>query len=202
MVPLEWHLPDRVLTIGRRPLIMGIVNVTPDSFSDGGQHSATDAAIAHGLRLIEEGADLLDIGGESTRPGAAPVRAGRGGASRRSRRCRSGEANARAAFRGHLQSRGRSRLLSRRRDNRQRHHGFDRRRCHVIGCCRSAGRRRSSCTCRERRQPCNLPPLTRTWSPRSSSFLRTAVAGCRRDGYSGGPHCSRSRHRLRQDGQA
>jgi dihydropteroate synthase len=73
MVPLEWHLPDRVLTIGRRPLIMGIVNVTPDSFSDGGQHVATDAAAAHGTRLIEEGADLLDIGGESTRPGAAPV---------------------------------------------------------------------------------------------------------------------------------
>jgi dihydropteroate synthase len=73
MRALEWHLPDRVLTIGRRPLIMGIVNVTPDSFSDGGQHNTSDAAIAHGLHLIEEGADLLDIGGESTRPGATPV---------------------------------------------------------------------------------------------------------------------------------
>ena len=56
-----------------RPRIAGIVNVTPDSFSDGGQHLATAAAIAHGLRLAEEGADLLDIGGESTRPGAEPV---------------------------------------------------------------------------------------------------------------------------------
>ncbi|HZI83984.1 MAG TPA: dihydropteroate synthase [Casimicrobiaceae bacterium] len=52
---------------------MGIVNVTPDSFSDGGQFSSADAAIAHGLRLVEEGADLLDVGGESTRPGAEPT---------------------------------------------------------------------------------------------------------------------------------
>ena len=53
-----------------RPRIMGIVNVTPDSFSDGGLHASTQAAIAHGLQLAEEGADILDIGGESTRPGA------------------------------------------------------------------------------------------------------------------------------------
>ena len=52
---------------------MGIVNVTPDSFSDGGRHPSCDAALEHALRLIEEGADLLDIGGESTRPGALPV---------------------------------------------------------------------------------------------------------------------------------
>ena len=56
-----------------RPLVMGIVNVTPDSFSDGGIYLARDAAIAHGKRLIEHGADILDIGGESTRPGAAPA---------------------------------------------------------------------------------------------------------------------------------
>lgn len=70
---MHWPLPDRVLTIGRRPLVMGIVNVTPDSFSDGGQHAATAAAIAHGLALVENGADILDIGGESTRPGSQPV---------------------------------------------------------------------------------------------------------------------------------
>ena len=52
---------------------MGIVNVTPDSFSDGGQFQSVDKAIAHGLQLLTEGADILDIGGESTRPGAAPV---------------------------------------------------------------------------------------------------------------------------------
>src|SRR5712691_411874 len=69
----EWRLRDRVLLFERRPLVMGIVNVTPDSFSDGGQHASTDAAVAHALRLIDQGADLLDIGGESTRPGAAPV---------------------------------------------------------------------------------------------------------------------------------
>lgn len=56
-----------------RTHVMGIVNVTPDSFSDGGQFSSTELAVAHGLKLIEEGADILDIGGESTRPGATPV---------------------------------------------------------------------------------------------------------------------------------
>ena len=62
----------RILRLDR-PQVMGIVNVTPDSFSDGGAHDTTDAAVAHALRLVEEGADLLDIGGESTRPGAAEV---------------------------------------------------------------------------------------------------------------------------------
>lgn len=56
-----------------RPLIMGVVNVTPDSFSDGGDHADAGAAIAHGRKLVADGADILDIGGESTRPGAAPV---------------------------------------------------------------------------------------------------------------------------------
>lgn len=56
-----------------RPGVMGIVNVTPDSFSDGGRFLARDAAVAHGLRLREEGADLIDVGGESTRPGSDPV---------------------------------------------------------------------------------------------------------------------------------
>jgi dihydropteroate synthase len=69
----EWHLPDRVLDLAPRPLVMGIVNVTPDSFSDGGQFASAEAAVAHGLELVRQGADLLDVGGESTRPGAAPV---------------------------------------------------------------------------------------------------------------------------------
>ena len=55
------------------PRVMGIVNVTPDSFSDGGRLSSVEAAVAHGLRLVDQGADLLDVGGESTRPGAEPV---------------------------------------------------------------------------------------------------------------------------------
>lgn len=56
-----------------QPLVMGVVNVTPDSFSDGGRFERADRAVAHGLELLEQGADLLDIGGESTRPGAEPV---------------------------------------------------------------------------------------------------------------------------------
>lgn len=56
-----------------RPRVVGIVNATPDSFSDGGEHATVDSAVAHGLRLAEEGADVLDVGGESTRPGAGNV---------------------------------------------------------------------------------------------------------------------------------
>src|SRR5437660_387239 len=68
-----WRLRGRDLPLGTRCLVMGIVNVTPDSFSDGGRFVQTDAAIAHGLELVRQGADLLDIGGESTRPGSQPV---------------------------------------------------------------------------------------------------------------------------------
>jgi dihydropteroate synthase len=68
-----WRLREHSFDIGRRALVMGIVNVTPDSFSDGGQFLSNKAAIAHGLELVRQGADLLDIGGESTRPGAQPV---------------------------------------------------------------------------------------------------------------------------------
>ncbi len=68
-----WTLRSRALPFGDRPLLMGIVNVTPDSFSDGGRFFDPQAAIDHGLRLAAEGADLLDIGGESTRPYSSPV---------------------------------------------------------------------------------------------------------------------------------
>ncbi|MDB5509296.1 MAG: folP, partial [Hyphomicrobiales bacterium] len=63
------------LRLDARPLVMGILNVTPDSFSDGGLHDESDAAVAHGLRLVAEGADIVDVGGESTRPGHSPVEA-------------------------------------------------------------------------------------------------------------------------------
>ncbi|MCI0460256.1 MAG: dihydropteroate synthase [Gemmataceae bacterium] len=68
-----WDLAKQTLRFEDRPLIMGIVNVTPDSFSDGGRYTAVEAAVRHGLDLITQGADLLDLGGESTRPGATPV---------------------------------------------------------------------------------------------------------------------------------
>jgi dihydropteroate synthase len=73
MSNLSWQLRDRLLDLDQQPLIMGIVNATPDSFSDGGKYATPDLAIGHGMRLVEEGADLLDIGGESSRPGATPV---------------------------------------------------------------------------------------------------------------------------------
>lgn len=69
---LEFSCGKYQLTLNR-PHVMGIVNVTPDSFSDGGKFSSTDLAVEHALKLIAEGADILDIGGESTRPGAATV---------------------------------------------------------------------------------------------------------------------------------
>src|SRR3546814_577088 len=64
----------RILKLDR-PRVLGIINVTPDSFSDGGEHATVEAAVAHGLRLAGEGADVLDVGGESTRPGANDVSA-------------------------------------------------------------------------------------------------------------------------------
>ncbi len=66
----QWNLGSRTLELGKRTLIMGIVNVTPDSFSDGGQFLDHEKAIAHAESLIADGADVIDIGGESTRPGA------------------------------------------------------------------------------------------------------------------------------------
>ena len=68
-----WKIGDRVVDVSRRGLIMGVLNVTPDSFSDGGKFFALDKAVERGLQIAAEGADILDIGGESTRPGAEAV---------------------------------------------------------------------------------------------------------------------------------
>ena len=68
-----WRIRGRGHDLSRRGWIMGILNVTPDSFSDGGSFATTDAAVRHGLHMVAEGAGVLDIGGESTRPGASPV---------------------------------------------------------------------------------------------------------------------------------
>ncbi len=72
---LPWRLRTKTLAAGRIPCLMGVLNVTPDSFSDGGRFFEPAAAVDHGLRLAAEGADLLDLGGQSTRPGAEPVAA-------------------------------------------------------------------------------------------------------------------------------
>ncbi|EAU63486.1 dihydropteroate synthase, partial [Stigmatella aurantiaca] len=71
--PASLRLGERDFPFGARTYVMGVVNVTPDSFSDGGRHASAEAAIAHGLKLAEAGADVLDVGGESTRPGSRPV---------------------------------------------------------------------------------------------------------------------------------
>ena len=72
----NWKVRDHVLTIGERTLIMGVVNVTPDSFSDGGRFLDPDAAAAHAMLLEQQGADIIDIGAESTRPGSERINTG------------------------------------------------------------------------------------------------------------------------------
>src|SRR4029077_1368213 len=74
----DWNIGSRVLALGKRTLVMGVVNVTPDSFFDGGQFLDREKAVEHALRLLDEGADIIDVGGESTRPGAK-VSSGEGG---------------------------------------------------------------------------------------------------------------------------
>lgn len=70
---VDWQLRTRALALGERTVLMGILNVTPDSFSDGGRYYSEGTAVDQGLRLLDEGADVLDVGGESTRPGAVAV---------------------------------------------------------------------------------------------------------------------------------
>jgi dihydropteroate synthase len=73
--PVVWSIRDRILSTVDHTLVMGVVNVTPDSFSDGGQFVAIGEAVAHGVSMWAQGADIIDVGGESTRPGAEPVSA-------------------------------------------------------------------------------------------------------------------------------
>src|SRR6204780_21364 len=83
-VGAQWRIRTRTLELGRRTVVMGVVNITPASFSDGGSFLEPEAAVAHGLKLIDEGADILDLGAESTRPGShagGPDAAGSPGAA-------------------------------------------------------------------------------------------------------------------------
>ena len=70
---LIWRCRGRETVCGPRTRIMGILNTTPDSFSDGGKFQTLEKAVAHALRMVEEGAEIIDVGGESTRPGAEPI---------------------------------------------------------------------------------------------------------------------------------
>src|ERR1035437_5074307 len=69
----QWKIGGQMADLSRQGLIMGILNVTPDSFSDGGQYCDAKKAVAHGVEMAEQGAQIIDVGGESTRPGAEPV---------------------------------------------------------------------------------------------------------------------------------
>src|SRR2546430_4186080 len=69
----EWKIGRRSLAYGERTLVMGVLNVTPDSFSDGGEFFSFDKALAHAEQMIAEGADIIDVGGESTRPGGVAI---------------------------------------------------------------------------------------------------------------------------------
>lgn len=73
IMEFQWHVGNRILSAANGPLLMGILNVTPDSFSDGGQHDEVAAAVNHAKQLIADGADVIDVGGESTRPGSTAV---------------------------------------------------------------------------------------------------------------------------------
>jgi dihydropteroate synthase len=75
MTRRAWKIGDQILDLSKQGVIMGVLNVTPDSFSDGGEFFGTEAAVARGIQIAAEGADIIDIGGESTRPGAEPVSA-------------------------------------------------------------------------------------------------------------------------------
>jgi dihydropteroate synthase len=72
-VTRQWQIKDRSLPIGERTLIMGVLNVTPDSFSDGGEFFSPEKAVEHAEQMIAEGVDIIDVGGESTRPGGEPI---------------------------------------------------------------------------------------------------------------------------------
>ncbi len=76
MIATHWRVGGNVVDLTTRALLMGVLNVTPDSFSDGGEFFATEAAVKHGLEMVHGGAELIDIGGESTRPGAKPISPG------------------------------------------------------------------------------------------------------------------------------
>ena len=73
MEATRWKIGEEVLDLTNRAMLMGVLNVTPDSFSDGGEFFATEAAVKHGLEMARSGAEIIDVGGESTRPGAQPV---------------------------------------------------------------------------------------------------------------------------------
>ena len=75
----EWHLRNRTLKLGQKTLIMGVLNVTPDSFSDAGEFLNPSTALEHALHMMDNGADILDLGGESTRPNSTPLEAAEDG---------------------------------------------------------------------------------------------------------------------------
>ena len=193
---MQWQCRDRILDLGA-PVVMGVLNVTPDSFSDGGRFTERDAALRHARRMIEEGAAIIDIGGESTRPGAAPA-----SRRRRTRPRRSGDRGAaarigRVHFRRHEQTRSHARRL---RGGR----GHHQRRARAAGARRAVrGRERTRAgVCLMHMQG---EPRTMQAAPRYedvvtevSAFLADRLAACRAAGIERARLTRRSWLRFRQ----
>jgi hypothetical protein len=94
----QLRLPARALALGERTLVMGVLNVTPDSFSDGGLFLQPDAAVAQAVAMERAGADILDVGGESTRPGSLGVSAGNGTRTHRAGDCKAARQDSHSDF--------------------------------------------------------------------------------------------------------
>ena len=178
---------------GPGPFVMGIVNATPDSFSDGGRFLDPSAAIAHALRLAEEGADLVDVGGESTRPGAPRVRGRRGDPARRPGHRGAARARVRAAHLDrHDEGRGRARRARGRRRPRERRRRPRRSRARA-GRRAARGCRSSSCTRAALRRTCSRGRPTATSRPRfGPSWPRRCSAPRRRASRRSGPSSIRA----------
>ncbi len=169
-----WQCRDRSLDLAT-PVVMGVLNVTPDSFSDGGRFARRDAALAHARRMIDEGAGIVDIGGESTRPGASPATLD----EELARVIPVIEA-LRARVAGfHLHRHQQGRGHARRRSTPARTSSTTCARCRSPVRSlppRPPARASVSCTCAASRAPCRMRRVTTTWSRKSPDFSRPAFA--------------------------
>ena len=157
----RWKVGENVIDLTNRALLMGVLNVTPDSFSDGGEFFATEAAVKHGIAMAEGGADIIDVGGESTRPGATPVPPNDEMERVLPVDRATGAGDSGSPLDRYLKGRGRAERDREGRGHHQRRHRRPRRPRDVRARGGKARRRLLSCICRARRRQCNwLRPTT------------------------------------------